>query len=174
MGKKGTLSFEELTDSLSFSLHSESLCSTTAPLLTYFYQICLYQKVVMETNSAIQENSWIRQKTLSFSLSLSLSLSLSFSLCHTHTHTTRACTHTYRHPKGNSSLANPILSSALTQSEGGTLAPLHGQSCKVADTETGCPTSPLALTLGTWAVALIPHGPPGPSTLTPSTCTKER
>ena len=107
--KRETLSFEELTDSL--SLHSENLCSTTAPLLTYFYQICLYQKVVMETNSAIQENSWIRQKTLSFSLSLFLS----FSLCHTHTHihththTHHSCTHTLIDtPKGTAVLLTQI------------------------------------------------------------------
>ena len=155
-GKKGKRCPLKSSLTLSLSLHSENLCSTTAPLLTYFYQICLYQKVVMETNSAIQENSWIRQKTLSFSPFLSVSLS------HTHTHTTRAYTHIYRHPKGNSSLAHPILNSALTQSEGGTLAPLRGQSCKVVETETSCPTSPLALTLGTWAVAIIPHGPPDP------------
>ena len=57
----------------------------------------------METNSAIQENSWIRQKTLSFSLFLSFSLCLSLSLIHTHTPLAHA--HTFIDtPKGTAVL----------------------------------------------------------------------
>ena len=113
-------------------------------------------------NQFCHPGEFLDQAENSFFLSFSLCLCLSLAHTHTHTHPTRAHTHIYRHPKGNSSLAHPILNSALTQSEGGTLAPLRGQSCKVVETETSCPTSPLALTLGTWAVAIIPHGPPDP------------
>ena len=57
----------------------------------------------METNSAIQENSWIRQKTLSFSPFLSVSVSLSHT--HTHTHTPLVHTHTFIDtPKGTAVL----------------------------------------------------------------------